>query len=780
VIHRAARALAGPALIVVAVLILLHSMVFGGLVTFTQPDVPSLWLPNFCHLGTSLAHGSIPLWNPFVMGGLPFAADPQSGWMYLLPSLLFSTLPCGAALRWYLVLNPILAGLGVYWFLRAERVSRAAATAGGLVLAMGIAGSRLVVDLPFPATLAWAALLLAAGARCLHADAWPARLGWVALTALCWGQLAATHLSHGLVIGTLIFVCYVAARTVADVRSGRRTLGDRGWLLLLLVAALPLVNMAYFLPRLFYLPSTTLGAGYARIQSVGAEYAGHSIGPRLPGPTSPPTWILTFAFSPGAYLGAVALALAFAGWWSRRLRAMVTAFTVVLVICYTASLDAVAGPLEGFIRALPFGDVYLQSPWRFRYGALLALAVLAGLGVEAWREAPGRRERIRMVVPGLVVWGVLPWFFGPAAQLSFLVVGAVVGLAALAVVAHRPAVAAIIPVVLAVELVVSGLLGQTTDAVARSTGIAHLDTRQPPFNALGPLTVNVAAYVRGEPFASTIRDGPLARFLSLNPADSYLAYTARDDWPYLTSQRAVLLGVEDAQGYNSIEPIRYWTYMRAVSGAPYPYNHSVVSDPPPSALDLLQVGWEIAPEGATASPGFTAVERDGRWVLYRATPSPRASVVDAWTVTDEAGALKAVTDPGFQPGAGAILEEDPGIPAAAATGGSPGSASFQWLSPQSARIDVTASGNGIVLVRDTFDEGWRATVDGDPAPVLRADYFLQGVPVTAGRHTIVLTYRDPAIGIGLAVSAVALALLLGTAAVLASRRRKAGSAEVDP
>jgi hypothetical protein len=458
---------------------------------------------------------------------------------------------------------------------------------------------------------------------------------------------------------------------------------------------------------------------------------------------------------------------------------MVTGFTVVLVICYTASLDAVAGPLEGFIRALPFGDVYLQSPWRFRYGALLALAVLAGLGVEAWREAPGRRERIRMVVPGLVVWGVLPWFFGPAAQLSFLVVGAVVGLAVLAVVTHRPAVAAIIPVVLALELVVSGLLGQTTDAVARSTGIAHLDTRQPPFNALGPLEVNVAAYVRGEPFASTIRDGPLARFLSLNPADSYLAYTTRDDWPYLTSQRAVLLGVEDAQGYNSIEPIRYWTYMRAVSGAPYPYNHSVVSDPPPSALDLLQVGWEIGPQGATASPGFTAVERDGRWVLHRATPSPRASVVDAWTVTDEAGALKAVTDPGFQPGAGAILEEDPGIPAAAATGGSPGSASFEWLSPQSARIDVTASGNGIVLVRDTFDEGWRATVDGDPAPVLRTDYFLQGVPVTAGTHTVVLTYRDPAIGIGLAVSAVALALLLGTAAVLASRRRKAGSAEVD-
>ena len=140
----------------------------------------------------------------------------------------------------------------------------------------------------------------------------------------------------------------------------------------------------------------------------------------------------------------------------------------------------------------------------------------------------------------------------------------------------------------------------------------------------------------------------------------------------------MLLGVEDAQGYNSIEPIRYWTYTRAVSGAPSPYGHSVgVRAGSPSALDLLQVGWEIAPQGAAASPEFTAVER-GREVGPVSRHAVAASlVVDAWTMTDEAGALKAVTDPGFQPGAGAILEEDPGIPAAVATGGSPGSASFR-------------------------------------------------------------------------------------------------------
>jgi uncharacterized membrane protein YfhO len=101
-----------------------------------------------------------------------------------------------------------------------------------------------------------------------------------------------------------------------------------------------------------------------------------------------------------------------------------------------------------------------------------------------------------------------------------------------------------------------------------------------------------------------------------------------------------------------------------------------------------------------------------------------------------------------------------------------GTATYRWLSPHSAQIDVTTPGNAIVLVRNTFDPGWQATVDGRPAPVLRTDFFLQGVPVTAGTHTIVLTYHDPAIAVGLAGSAVALTLLFGTAAFLAYRRRR--------
>ena len=77
------------------------------------------------------------------MAGYRFAADPQSGWLYLPPTALFSTLSPGLALRLFVVCNPVLAGVGMYAFLRKEAVGRTAATAGGLVLAMMMSTSTI-------------------------------------------------------------------------------------------------------------------------------------------------------------------------------------------------------------------------------------------------------------------------------------------------------------------------------------------------------------------------------------------------------------------------------------------------------------------------------------------------------------------------------------------------------------------------------------------------------------------------------------------------------------
>jgi len=60
-----------------------------------------------------------------------------------------------------------------------------------------------------------------------------------------------------------------------------------------------------------------------------------------------------------------------------------------------------------------------------------------------------------------------------------------------------------------------------------------------------------------------------------------------------------------------------------------------------------------------------------------------------------------------------------------------------------------------------YPAGWHATVDGQPAPILQANYLLRAVPVPAGTHTVVMRF-DPASHVwGLRITALATLLAYG-------------------
>src|SRR5688572_11681877 len=182
--RRVVSASAGPALIVAGVLFALRGFVFADLLSDAHPDILSFWLPRFSFLGRSLAAGHVPLWNPFEMAGSRYAADPQGGWLYLLPMGLFSQLSPAVAMRALIVANPLIAGLGLFAFLRIERLSRLAATAGGLSLAMLMSTSEIAISMPFAGAMAWTTVTLVGAAAFRRSARWPARLGCIAVGAI--------------------------------------------------------------------------------------------------------------------------------------------------------------------------------------------------------------------------------------------------------------------------------------------------------------------------------------------------------------------------------------------------------------------------------------------------------------------------------------------------------------------------------------------------------------------------------------------------------------------
>jgi hypothetical protein len=338
-----------------------------------------------------------------------------------------------------------------------------------------------------------------------------------------------------------------------------------------------------------------------------------------------------------------------------------------------------------------------------------------------------------------------------------------------------------VPLGLAVELCVNGLAAQAPIWQPPPGTLAN-DPLHGPINTLLLPSVRADAYTRPTRIARFLKTQPPGRYLSSDPSiwdpRGYHVRQRTWYWGLLGMQQSMLWdrNLEEGQGYNPAQELRYWSFVRAVEAKTIRYNGAAFERPPPVALDLLQVRWLVGRTNSSLGPpaGTTPALRDGHWTLYRVTHTvPRATVIGTWAVVGSPDdALRAVRSRTFDPGGLVMLEQRPtiedrtnGLPPS----GPVGTASFRWNGFQRATVDVTASRAAIVLIRNSFDPGWHATVDGRPAPLLAADEIDQGVAVPAGRHTIVLTYDDPSVGYGLAGSAVVL-LVLAVAAIVLRRR----------
>jgi hypothetical protein len=61
--------------------------------------------------------------------------------------------------------------------------------------------------------------------------------------------------------------------------------------------------------------------------------------------------------------------------------------------------------------------------------------------------------------------------------------------------------------------------------------------------------------------------------------------------------------------------------------------------------------------------------------------------------------------------------------------------------PEEVAIECDAPRAGLLVLRDTWYPGWRATVDGAKTPIYRVNGCFRGVSVPQGRHTVSFSYR---------------------------------------
>ena len=178
-------------------------------------DTATAFYPWYTFLGEQLRSGHVPVWNPHVFSGAPFAADPESGWMYLPAMLAFTLLPLEAAARSFVVFHAVLAGLSTYALTRALGLS----SLGGALAAMAYTGSGFfaghnVCCWAYAGVAAWLPLMLLGAERALHAGGWHTRSVWWGVSGLALSQILAVWIGQGAYYALLVLGSYVAYRTL--------------------------------------------------------------------------------------------------------------------------------------------------------------------------------------------------------------------------------------------------------------------------------------------------------------------------------------------------------------------------------------------------------------------------------------------------------------------------------------------------------------------------------------------------------------------------------------
>ncbi|HJL69594.1 MAG TPA: hypothetical protein QGI30_01885, partial [Anaerolineales bacterium] len=104
----------------------------------TPPQAPhnallsDLILENYAwkrFIRQAIAAREIPLWNPYLFGGIPFLASGQHSLFYPF-SLIFYVLPLAKAYGWFMLSQYFLAGVTMYLFARTLRIGRWGALVG--------------------------------------------------------------------------------------------------------------------------------------------------------------------------------------------------------------------------------------------------------------------------------------------------------------------------------------------------------------------------------------------------------------------------------------------------------------------------------------------------------------------------------------------------------------------------------------------------------------------------------------------------------------------------
>lgn len=740
----------------------------GGTMLFGSDTIPDGVYTRSYYKDFHAQFGGIPRWNPFILGGLPFI-DAMHGDTFYPGAWMQFLLPLTRALGHKLIWHVLLAGIGMYAFLRTLRLRRDAAFLGGLMYLL----APSFVSLVFPGhdakmyVAAWLPVAFALLETGMNAP----RVWKFTLLGGVMGLLILTSHVQMAYYADWALGLYFLFRLVSVRKEGVPAIAARAGLFIgacVLAVALGLVQL---------LPSYTFTTGGQSVRA-GAERTSYEystswsmhpeeimgmIIPAFPGSnTGESTYWGRNPFKLNSeYNGIlpVIFAIAALAAW-RRSRTWFFLGLGALALLYAVGATT---PLYHLFYSLVPGVKNFRAPgmiiflFAFSITAMSAMFLSALLDRKLGDAAGGRFLLAAggAILAALVISASGQAFFGLWNALFYHgITPEQTGL----MTRNIPAVAAD---VWRVAILAAAALAGTGLFLSRKLG-------SPALVALIALVAVIDAAVVDARFIRVIDP---SSYPALAPDQSVRDIAEKMDGqpPFRVLDTIVSMSRIHSQNYYA---------MFGISSADGHHNNQLQSYllfKGQNGFNFLG-GWVDFQTGALNPGGipgnnFLRVAgvkyillptQEGKIELVENTGAlERAFIVHGVvTVPSDTAAVERMKDPAFDAAKTAILEGTPAIATAPADSSAPSRVENLIYKPGSTEVTASLGTPGILVLSDNWVPFWSAAIDGNPAPVLRAYGTFMAVAVPSGRHVVTFTFRSKPYETGKTVTLAALGFMV--------------------
>ncbi|MDM8526613.1 YfhO family protein [Anaerolineales bacterium HSG24] len=786
-------------------------LIFGQQ-TLYETDLTWIHYPRHIFAANEWLAGRVPLWDPYEDTGIPLLAETQVGALYPLSVIFLSPLSPSLELSLFAMLHFSLAAMFTAMLAKSLGLSQSSATLAGLSYGFGGFLMGQLPNLNIMTGAVWLPLILLAIRQALMRRTLLAAMlaGLPIALQILTAQPQMVFYSLVTVISYGLYQMWKFSREDAEAQrlylgmginqpvhagSSRNLFFPLMTLALLLVAILT----GLFLTAPQLLPTYELQQHSVRDSARGFNFLTNTSWP----PHMALNLILPSAFGNNVlgfkggdpfqevfiYIGFIPLMLVPFS-WQRRHQPDVPFFMLMLLGSLLLALGSYTWLYEYLIQYLPVFSLF-RIPARWLMGVNLALAILAGFGLETIRQhGVSRRAWLALVsltsLLGILLIGM--WMF--QAQLQSMLdplpefeqrlarIFLERGFTPQPIYQERLLLRWFLPLTAPAWLMLTNLL--VVMILFTMYHYRRLNTQN--FSTMLILAVSI--------------DLVLAGGTTINPLKPV------DWWHHLSGGAEYVL--EHVDGYR-VFPLGMGSETATVShlGQYFPSVYQVRSSgghgsslrnsryakflkeaDPVQALQLVGARYmlTLGQMGADVAATYPAVyQADDGMVYHNQHPLPRAFIVHQAIVADTPDeALSHFQIRSVNPADTVVLENEPNQNAqvldltgdALASGNLSGlansghdheQATISNENPQQIEIQVSLSQDGYLVLLDSFYPGWQATVNGQPSPIYRANYINRAVFVPAGEHVVQFRYRPWSFRLGLILAGLTWLILVGLA-----------------